>query len=192
MSSDLLDAYGRTLAFVSARVAGTSDAQFADPTPCSDWDVEALLAHITTVIHHYTALASGQAREAISFPPALAGGAPRDVLPVLVSAALAAWAQPGALEDPCAHVMGKIPGSRALSIHVTDLLLHGWDLSVATGQDATLDPALAELALATLRDVLLLDDGRGRFWAPALTAHGSDVQSRLLAYSGRSWPRPAV
>jgi len=46
--------------------------------------------------------------------------------------------------------------------------------------------------LATLRDVLLLDDGRGRFWAPALTARGTDIQSRLLAYAGRSWPRPAL
>jgi len=188
---DLLDAYGRTLAFVGARVAGTSDAQFADPTPCSDWDVEALLAHITSVIHHYTALASGQARETITVPPADARSA-RDGLPTLVSAATAAWAQPGALEDPCGHVMGSMPGSRALSIHVTDLLLHGWDLSVATGQDDTLDPELAELALATLRDVLLLDDGRGRFWAPALTARGTDIQSRLLAYAGRSWPRPAL
>jgi len=60
------------------------------------------------------------------------------------------------------------------------------------GRFNTLDPELAELALATLRDVLLLDDGRGRFWAPALTARGTDIQSRLLAYAGRSWPRPAL
>jgi uncharacterized protein (TIGR03086 family) len=186
--SDLLDSYGQTLAFVNARVAGTADDQFTEPTPCADWDVEALLGHLGTVLHHYTDLALGQSRGARGPVPVLIRGGHRQVFPSLASAAVAAWSQPGALERQCPHPMGKMPGSQALTIHISDVLLHGWDLAVATGQDDTIDPFLADLALATLRDVLLLDDGRGRFFAPALTPQGSDIQSRLLAYAGRTRP----
>jgi uncharacterized protein (TIGR03086 family) len=188
----VLDAYGQTLDLVEARVAGVTAEQFARPTPCSDWDVELLLGHLAFVIEHYAALPSGQPRPAGPAAPTPAPALDQSSLvptfTSLASAAVAAWSQPGALERPCHHVMGEMPGWQALSIHISDVLVHVWDLSVATGQDDTLDPALADLALATLRDVLRLDEGRGRFFAPALTATGTDVQSRLLAYAGRSYP----
>jgi len=186
----MLDAYGQTLALVEARVGGITDEQLADPTPCSDWDVGLLLGHLAYVIEHYAALSSGQPRDtARSAPPALDQTALVPTFTALTSAALAAWSQPGVLERPCHHVMGAMPGWKALSIHISDVLVHAWDLSVATGQDDALDPVLADLALATFRDVLRLDEGRGRFFAPELTPTGTDVQSRLLAYAGRSWPR---
>ena len=187
MQTDVLDAYGQTLAYVQTRVAGTRDEQYTNPTPCSGWDVDALLGHVTSVIHHYMALPGGQSHDALR-EQAPTQGQYRQIFPSLASAALAAWSQPDALERTCHHVMGDMPGWQALSIHVSDVLLHGWDLSVATGQDDTIDPVLADLALATLRDVLCLDQGRGRFFAAELTPAASDVQSRLLAYAGRSWP----
>jgi uncharacterized protein (TIGR03086 family) len=188
---DLLDAYKQTLAFVGARVEGTAAAQFGDPTPCSAWDVEALLGHVVTVIRHYTILSSGGPRGTANPVDAIADGQYPRVYAALADEAIAAWSQPGALERPCHHVMGTMPGRQALSIHITDVLLHGWDLAVATGQDDTLDPELAGLAVATLRDILRLDEGRGTFFAPALLPPGADVQSRLLAYSGRRSP-PAL
>jgi uncharacterized protein (TIGR03086 family) len=188
--TDLLDSYGQTLAFLDVRVAGTAREQFSEPTPCADWDVEALLGHLATVIHHYTDLASGRAPDAVSPVPSITPDGYRGVFPPLASAAIAAWAQPGALERPCRLVKRERPGSEALSIHISDVLLHAWDLSVATGQDGTLDPVLAELALVTLTNVLRLDEGRGRFFAPATAPPGSDIQSRLLAYAGRTRPVP--
>ncbi len=188
MPADLLDAYKQTLAFAGARVEGTRVAQFGDPTPCSDWDVRALLGHILTVITHYSALPSGVDHRPVNRVDAEADGQHRLVYAAVATEAIAAWSQPGTLERPCHHVMGTMPGRRALSIHTTDLLLHGWDLAVATGQDDTIDPDLAELAVATLRDVLRLDKGRGTFFAPALPPPGADAQSRLLAYAGRQSP----
>ena len=187
MRTDVLDAYGQTLAYVHARVAGTEDEQYTHPTPCSEWDVLALLGHVTSVIHHYMALPGGQRYDPLP-EPAPAQGRYRQIFPSLASAAVTAWSQPDALERTCHHVMGDMPGWQALSIHVSDVLLHGWDLSVATGQDDTIDPVLADLALTTLRDVLCLDQGRGRFFGAELTPAAGDVQSRLLAYAGRSWP----
>jgi uncharacterized protein (TIGR03086 family) len=184
---DVLDAYKRTLAFTGARVAGTQRDQFGDPTPCSEWDVEALLGHIVSVIRSYSVLPSGGHTTAGAVDP-IADGQHPQVYAALTQEAIAAWSQPGALERPCHHVMGTMTGGQALSIHTTDVLLHGWDLAVATGQDDTIDPELAGLAVATLRDVLHLDRGRGRFFAPALPPPGADVQSALLAYAGRGSP----
>jgi uncharacterized protein (TIGR03086 family) len=185
---DLLDAYKQTLAFTGTRVAGTRPAQFGDPTPCSEWDVRALIGHVVTVISHYSALPSGVAHSTATPVDAIADGQHPLVYARLADEALAAWSQPGALERPCHHVMGTMPGGRALSIHTTDLLVHGWDLAVATGQDDSIDPQLADLAVATLRDILRLDKGRGTFFAPALPPPGGDAQSRLLAYAGRVPP----
>jgi uncharacterized protein (TIGR03086 family) len=184
--TDLLDAYRRTLAFLDVRVAGTAAAQFSEPTPCADWDVEALLGHLATVIHHYTDLVSGRPRDAASPVPPITCDGYRDVFPRLASAAMTAWSQPGALERPCRLIRREMPGWEALSIHISDVLLHAWDLSVATGQDDAIDPVLAELALTALTDLLRLDDLRGSFFAPATTPPASDIQSRLLAYSGRT------
>ena len=184
--TDLLDAYRQTLAFLDVRVAGTAGAQFSEPTPCADWDVEALLGHLATVIHHYTELVSGRTRDAASPVPPITREGYRYVFPPLASAAMTAWAQPGALERPCRLIRREMPGWEALSIHISDVLLHAWDLSVATGQDDAIDPVLAELALTALTDLLRLDDLRGSFFAPATTPPASDIQSRLLAYSGRT------
>jgi len=185
---DLLDAYKQTLAFVGTKVAGTRVAQFGDPTPCAEWDVEALLGHVLSVIIHYSVLPSGASQSTAHPVDAITDGQHAAVYAVIAADAVDAWSQPGALEHPCHHVMGTMPGGQALSIHTTDLLLHGWDLAVATAQDATIDAELAALAVETLRDVLRLDKGRGSFFAPALPPPGVDVQSRLLAYAGRRSP----
>ena len=136
------------------------------------------------MISSYSALPTGGHAVA---PPveATADGHHPEAYATLARDAIKAWSEPGALDRPCHHVMGVMPGGRALAIHITDVLLHGWDLAVATGQDTTIDPELAGLATATLRDVLHLDKGRGRFFAPALPSPGGDPQSVLLAYAGR-------
>jgi uncharacterized protein (TIGR03086 family) len=182
---DLLDAYRQTLGFVGARVAGTRIEQFGDPTPCSAWDVEELLGHVLMVISHYRLLASGAGHRPATPVEAIADGQLERLYAAAAREAMAAWSEPGALDRDCRHVMGTMPGRQALSIHTTDVLLHGWDLAVATGQDDLIDPDLAALALGTLRDVLRLDDGRGRFFGPALAPAGEDAQSVLLAYAGR-------
>src|SRR4051794_41656148 len=62
-------------------------------------------------------------------------------------AVLAAWAEPGAMERRVHMPFGDIPASAAVSIHFLDIVVHGWDLARATGQDTAIDPDLAAEAL---------------------------------------------
>jgi uncharacterized protein (TIGR03086 family) len=43
---------------------------------------------------------------------------------------------------------GQVPGRAALAGYVQEIVMHGWDLARATGQQTELAPELAEFALA--------------------------------------------
>lgn len=47
---------------------------------------------------------------------------------------------------------GPVPGSVYAGHRLIDVLIHGWDLATATGQDATLDPELVDAAYRLLRE----------------------------------------
>jgi hypothetical protein len=65
------------------------------------------------------------------------------------------------------------------------MLIHGWDVAIATGQDPTLDPELCLAATAVLDKYPASFWGAGRFFAPRIDIVSMDPQVRLLAYSGR-------
>jgi uncharacterized protein (TIGR03086 family) len=68
-----------------------------------------------------------------------------------VKADVAGWQRPGALESLCRLPFGQMPGQFAIRLHFVENLVHGWDLATATGQDASLDPQLAAVALDMVR-----------------------------------------
>ena len=81
--------------------------------------------------------------------------------------------------------MGTLVG-----IAATDQLVHGWDLAVATGQDATMPDDLAEAAFGMV-DGRLTPERRGAaFAAEVPAADGASTQDRLLAYVGRDPATP--
>src|ERR1700730_7856979 len=58
--------------------------------------------------------------------------------PYAVSAKAASdvFHRPGALDAPCAVSYGPVPGSVYAGHRLIDVLIHGWDLAIATGQDS--------------------------------------------------------
>jgi uncharacterized protein (TIGR03086 family) len=92
------------------------------------------------------------------------------------------------IEDPRRPVQleaGAPPAAFAVGVHGADMLVHGWDLAVATGQDSTLDPDLCEAALAVIQKYPPSFWGAGRFFAPRIETTSTDPQIRLLSFSGR-------
>jgi uncharacterized protein (TIGR03086 family) len=67
-------------------------------------------------------------------------------------------------------------------------LAHGWDLAIATGQDATMPPEVAEYALKKITG-LIPDEARNPEGAPykpvVPTDDDASAQDKLIAYLGR-------
>src|SRR5690606_22692725 len=101
------------------------------------------------------------------------------------SAAQAAFEAPGALDAPVAVSYGPIPGSAYAGDRFLDVLVHGWDLAVATDQDPTLDPELVQAAWDRVAPQAVMLRASGMFGGDVEVADDADLQTRLLALLGR-------
>jgi uncharacterized protein (TIGR03086 family) len=69
-----------------------------------------------------------------------------------------------------------------------DVLIHGWDLAVATGQNTKLDADLVKACLAVVEPQAELLRGSGGFGDHVDVPEGADPQTRLLVLLGRRPP----
>jgi len=148
--------YRRAVAQTEITVAAVTPDQLGLPTPCPEYDVRTLLAHITGGLTR-TALVGEGDPEALT-RPSMAEGVPDDGWPAAyrtaAARATAAWADGTKLDALVEVPWGKVPGRIALSGYVQEVLAHGWDLAKATGQPTEGDPELATWALAISRRIL--------------------------------------
>jgi uncharacterized protein (TIGR03086 family) len=184
---DPMAAYQQTVVWTGQRVAGVRTEDFGLPTPCTEWDVRALLAHLVAAIWFFMALAAGEpVADLMKSLTDLVGDDPFASYDQAARAGLEAWGTAGALDRTYTLPMGERSGSEALRIHQADLLLHGWDLAEATHQDSTIPPELAAFALETERWFVQPGmRGAGRAYAAARTAADESDEARLLAFAGR-------
>jgi uncharacterized protein (TIGR03086 family) len=99
--------------------------------------------------------------------------------------AAATFETPGAMDAPCAVSYGPVPGSRYCGHRFVDVLIHGWDLAVATSQDSHLDPELVAAADELLRAQADMVRASGMFGADLAVSGDAAPQARLLAFLGR-------
>jgi uncharacterized protein (TIGR03086 family) len=143
--SELLEASGiRAVAVLD----GIGDGQLGDRTPCTEYDVRALVNHLFQVVVQFQALAAKRDAE-FSETVDYVGQGPdwRERFAAETRRLAVAWDAPGA-EEGTAGQMG-FPARTVGQMVLGDLTLHAWDLARATGRPYTPDPAvLADLAPA--------------------------------------------
>jgi uncharacterized protein (TIGR03086 family) len=166
-------------------VVGIRHEQWLASTPCTDWNVHDLVNRLVgmNLVCVFAALMSDQ-------PPPQRGadrlgndplGAYRDSGIALA----AAFDQPGVLERTFHGPLGAATGAERLNIRLADLLVHGWDLSQATGQPPELPEDLAEEALAFVRAQLLTQPRTGRYGPEQAVGQDAPAIDRLAAFLGR-------
>ncbi len=178
----VLRACARVLDEVGRLVAAVGPERFGDPTPCSGWDVRALLDHLVWDNLLWTSLATGAPRTDVS-----EDHLGRDHAAAFATAAagsLGAFSRPGLLEKR----FGPAPGWRMVEQVVIEMLVHGWDLAAATGQPTDLAPDVAEAALPVVRAIYgqLPRTPGGSFARERQVPNGAGAADRLAAYLGRS------
>jgi uncharacterized protein (TIGR03086 family) len=178
---DPVDLYRRATARAIDVAHRVEPDQLHDPTPCSAWNVQDLLDHLTGGTDYL--LAALEQRE-----PAPRQVTTADDYEAGVAAVLDGLVASGALDRMCTSPLGfEWPVGQAVAGTFMDVLIHTFDLARATGQDERLDPELVEACIA-----MFLPDmpERGRhagIVGPAVTVGpGAMPQDVLLAAMGRT------
>lgn len=173
--------YRRVADGFGARLAGVKADQWVLPTPCGDWDVRSLVAHVVAT--------QGRVVANVLDAP-LPDADPSGDLPAQWSTATSAVSD--ALDDPgrAGQMVGGMYGEQPYETLVSrllcsDTLFHTWDLARATGQDEHLDSDAVAKALEFLRPIDEAIRRPGGFAAKLDAPSDADEQTRLLCFGGR-------
>jgi uncharacterized protein (TIGR03086 family) len=188
--TDAAEAAARTVAHVQA-------GQLDGPTPCTEWDVRTLLNHLivwTSYSLEARAHGGSVSQELIDRDFAADPGFAAAYRAQL-DRALTAWSDP-ATWDRSLDVMGSpMPSADVAALNIAEMVLHGWDLAVATGQAYSVsEPAVAAAMSAAEANADLFRQYKG-FAEPVTVPSGAAPLDRLLALTGRdpSWtPTPGA
>jgi len=163
--------------------------QLDAPTPCSEYDVRGLVNHLL----FWGPSLEGAARK-ISVAPPAAGDQDLDLtrgdwkgrLEAQTDSVVTAWSEPDAWEGTTQ--MGgpmELPAAMIGRMVLGELVVHGWDLARATGQESTWD---AEVLTMVYQEVdKSAEQGRemGIYGEPVAVPDTESVLHRILGLTGR-------
>jgi uncharacterized protein (TIGR03086 family) len=160
-----------------AMVEQVEPEQWAASTPCSDWDVDALVVHMaggTSYLMGALGLHTG------------GDGADRGYR-AAVTRCVDALHAPGALERRCTSPAGfEWSVAEATAGTAMDQLVHTWDLAIAIGADAQLDRELVDVVVAMFLPQMPEIGRQAGIVGPAVAVPvDASAQDRLLAAMGR-------
>jgi uncharacterized protein (TIGR03086 family) len=171
-----------------AFVAGIAPSQWTNPTPCTEWDVRGLVNHVVVGNWWAAELAQGGTIAEVGdrLNGDVLGDAPLEVYDNSALAAALVFEREGALEAACAVSYGPVPGSVYAGHRFIDVLVHGYDIAVATGQRPELPAPLVRAAWEVIEPQLAELKASGMFGKPSATPLPVEPQLRLLTALGRS------
>lgn len=177
-------------------VAQIRPSDLSLPTPCAEWDLGQLLAHMTAEHRGFAAAAAGHGGDRDVWRPRPLGDNPAEEYAQAAESVIAAFAGPDVpdREFVLAEVAPQpIPGRLAISFHLVDYVVHGWDVARTLGIAYELPPDVLAAALPIAESVPDGDFRRepGAAFAPRLPDPGEDPLDRILALLGRD-PRKNV
>ncbi|MEU9254340.1 TIGR03086 family metal-binding protein [Streptomyces sp. NPDC048270] len=174
---------------VARLAAGVPDARLDDPTPCPDYAVGHLLGHITGLAIAFRDAARKDLGSTTDTEPG--EDAPtlpadwREALPRVLGELAEAWEDPAAWTGMTRAGGVDLPGDIAGAVCVDELVVHGWDLARATGQEYAPDQAALHASHAFLL-ASVEDEGRGEIFGPVVPLpDGAPLLDRTVGLSGR-------
>ena len=173
------------LAGTLAVVRGIAPPQLAAPTPCTDFDVRALLNHLMGVFM-VAGTAGGKAAEVdpATFAEDRTGGDWLATFEALAEAARLAWVPAAAWQGHTAVFGRAFPAAVAGRMLISELVVHGWDLARATRQPYRPDADAVRVVHRHYSSTLVTQ--RTSAWGPPVPVPPSaPVLDRALGLSGR-------
>ncbi len=186
--ADIAELHAQALDATGRIVVGVLADRWHAATPCTGWDARTLVNHLVSGNLWAAELAAGGTIDEVGsrLDGDLLGSDPAAARADSAAAAAAALRRPGALAAPCAVSYGPVPGSVYAGHRFVDVLVHGWDLAVATGQEHALDPELMEACRQIIEPQLEAFRSAGALAPEVVVPAGASAQTRFLARLGRT------
>lgn len=178
----ITDRYRSLAAEFSRRVEAVPADRWENPSPCAGWTARDLLRHLIESHRNMPGFAgiTVEFTRSVDDDPVGAWHEARVTMQALLD-------DPAIAEREYDGYFGRTTLQQTIDKFLGfDLLVHGWDLARATGQDETLPPAEVERVYA---DAQQLGDTLRRSGAcgpPVTIPDAAPLQDRLLAYLGRT------
>ncbi len=176
----------RTVEVFVDRVEAIGDEQWEAPTPCSEWDVRALVNHVVGEDRWTAPLLGGATIAEVGdrYDGDLLGAEPVEAARDAAAEAVAAVGH----HLPAGGTVHLSYGDEDMEEYVRQLaadhLIHAWDVASATGGDTTLDPELVEEVATWFAGREELYRGAG-VTGPQVDVTTDDPAVKLLAAFGR-------
>jgi uncharacterized protein (TIGR03086 family) len=153
------------------------------PTPCRDWDLEALLDHLSDSVGVLHQALSGTS----AAPPGYPGPGPDPVARLRGQAAglLGACAAAGRADRRVAIWDRELTVSMLTVIGAIEIAVHGWDISVACGARRPVPLGLAAVLLPIAPLLITPGSRPGLFAEPVRLSGPACPGDQLIAFLGR-------
>jgi uncharacterized protein (TIGR03086 family) len=182
---EIAQRYRRRAEQFEQKVAAVRPEQWGNQSPCEKWSARDVVDHVV-MMHGHLVMQAGRTLEPADDPLTAFRQARAAVEAVLADPALA--------EQPCETPVGPMTVEQHIDQVVSDdLVLHGWDLARATGQDDTMDPVDVERLWASIAADTMEKFRTPDAFGPGIEVFGAEVpvpedaslQDRLLGLIGR-------
>src|SRR5437764_10097804 len=181
MTVELPSVHERALEHTGRYVTSVKDGPWHEPTPDEEWDVRTLVNHVVSGNFWVAPLVEGKTIEEVGnrYEGDLLGDDPVAAYQQSAKEAAAAFNAPGAMQAACAVSYGPVPGEIYAGHRFVDVLIHGWDLAKATGQDTALPSDLVQACIEVVKPQEELLAGSGAFGTDVKAPAGADPETPL-------------
>jgi uncharacterized protein (TIGR03086 family) len=191
---DTMELYRRAQDGFDVVLAGVGADQWDARSPCEQWSVLDVAGHVIWGQHQLCAWATGEdyaeraGAPGSPRPRVLAGDDPVAMWRAAREASVATLTEQTLARRTAIPGIGEVPVAALVTLLITDIVAHTWDIGHAVGMDVRLDPVLVSVAFDWARANLRRRPG---FFGPELTPpEHADEQTRLLAFLGRAAWQP--
>jgi uncharacterized protein (TIGR03086 family) len=190
----MLDLEGAT-STLARLVEGVSEDQLTARTPCTETTLGALLDHVDGLSLAFTAAATKTPLPAGSRGPSAdasrLGADWRSRIPERLATLAAVWRDQDAWTGMTQAGGVDLPGEVAGVVALDEVVVHGWDIAVSSGQGFTCEPELLEAVWGFVQPTVAQNpEGTpGLFGPPVSVPADAPLLDRLLGLTGRdpSW-----